>query len=127
MFDQTLSFLRSRGIVSAQLGIVLGTGLHRILDHCVVIGAIPYSEIPGFSLSTVESHKGQVVYGTIQGVKTIIMQGRYHFYEGYNMQQIVFPVRIMKLLGIKSLLMANASGGINKSLKKGNLVLVSDH
>jgi purine-nucleoside phosphorylase len=127
MFEQSRAFLNSRGIVSADLGIILGTGLHRILQHCKIECTVSYSDIPGFSLSTVESHKGQLVFGTINGVKTLIMQGRYHFYEGYSMQQVVFPVRIMKLMGIKHLLISNASGGINKEFRKGDLVLLDDH
>jgi purine-nucleoside phosphorylase len=127
MFDESVSYLKSQGIESPQLGIILGTGLHDILNYCDVICTIPYPSIPGFSPSTVESHKGQLVYGVIEGVRTVVMQGRYHFYEGYSMQQVVFPVRVMKLLGVKHLLVSNASGGINKNFRKGDLVLVNDH
>ena len=88
---------------------------------------IPYSEIPGFCTSTVESHKGNLVYGTIENKNVLIMQGRFHSYEGYSMQQIVFPVRVMKLLGVKNLFLSNAAGGINLNFKKGDLVVIDDH
>lgn len=120
-------FLSERGIDKPETGIVLGTGLHLLLDYIDVQLTIPYAEIPGFPVSTVEFHKGNLIYGTIAGRNVLVMQGRFHAYEGYTMQQIVFPIRVMKLLGIQKLFLSNAAGGVNLALKKGDLVLVDDH
>lgn len=120
-------FLISKGCFQPEVGIVLGTGLHQLLDHVAVKQTIPYADIPGFPVSTVEFHKGNLIYGTIANKTVLIMQGRFHAYEGYNMKQIVFPIRVMKLLGIKRLFLSNAAGGINLAFKKGDLVLIDDH
>lgn len=120
-------FLSDRGITGPQVGIVLGTGLHQLLNYIDVQQTIPYQEIPGFPVSTVEFHKGNLVYGTIGDKTVLVMQGRFHAYEGYNMQQIVFPLRVMKLLGVQQLLLSNAAGGINLAYKKGDLVVIEDH
>ena len=120
-------FLRQKGIESAEIGIVLGTGLHQLINYVEVKQTIPYADIPGFPISTVEFHKGNLIYGTIANKNVLIMQGRFHAYEGYSMQQIVFPIRIMKLLGINQLFLSNAAGGINLNFKKGDLVMVDDH
>jgi purine-nucleoside phosphorylase len=106
---------------------VLGTGLHHFLHHLEDKRSIPYAAIPGFPVSTVEFHKGNLVYGTINGKNILVMQGRLHAYEGYSMQQVVFPIRVMKLLGIKNLLLSNAAGGIHPAFKKGDLVQLADH
>jgi purine-nucleoside phosphorylase len=121
------TFLVSRGIKKPEVGIVLGTGLNQFIDHVKVIHSTPYSEIPHFPVSTVDFHKGNLVYGTIEDTRVLIMQGRFHAYEGYTMQEIVFPVRVMKLLGIEKLLLSNAAGGINPDFRKGDLVLIDDH
>lgn len=126
-FFKARDFLSAQGITNPEVGIVLGTGLHRLTDFVEEKKVIPYEHIPGFPLSTVEFHKGNLVYGKIAGKSVLIMQGRFHAYEGYTMQQIVFPVRVMKLLGIKYLLLSNAAGGINLNYKKGDLVLIDDH
>lgn len=110
-----------------QIGIVLGTGLHQLINHVPVKQTIPYADIPGFPVSTVEFHKGNLIYGTISNKNVLIMQGRFHAYEGYTMQQIVFPIRVFKLLGIQKLFLSNAAGGINLNFKKGDLVIVDDH
>lgn len=123
----TRDFLIAQKIIQPQVGVVLGTGLHQLLHYIDVQQTIPYSEIPGFPVATVEFHKGNLVYGTIAGKNILVMQGRFHAYEGYSMQQIVFPVRVMKLLGVQKLLLSNAAGGINRSFKKGDLVLIEDH
>lgn len=125
--DETLHFLESQGIQSADVGIVLGTGLGSLLSQIDIIQTIPYQQIPHFPVATVEFHKGNLVYGNLGEKKVLVMQGRFHFYEGYHMQQIVYPVRVMKMLGIKYLLLSNAAGGINLSFKKGDLVLLDDH
>src|SRR5215213_9955886 len=110
-FLQARDFLLAKGIERPQTGIVLGTGLHQLLNHIDVKQTIPYSEIPNFPVSTVEFHKGNLIYGTIAGKNVLVMQGRFHAYEGYSMQQIVFPLRVMKLLGIQKLFLSNAAGG----------------
>src|SRR4051812_42570828 len=124
---EAAAFLQQAGIVSPFTGIVLGTGLHQFTSYISDPVVIPYSDIPHFPLSTVEFHKGNLVYGSIGDKKVLAMQGRFHFYEGYTVQQVVFPVRVMKLLGIQYLLLTNAAGGINLNFKKGDLVLISDH
>jgi len=120
-------YLIGKGIVNVEIGIVLGTGLEQLLKEMVIKTTIPYAEIPHFPISTVSFHKGNLIYGTIVGRNVLVMQGRFHAYEGYSLQQIVFPIRVMKLLGIKNLLLSNAAGGINMNFKKGDLVLISDH
>jgi len=125
--QEAAGFLQQQGIDQPLIGIVLGTGLHQLISYIADPLVIPYSDVPHFPLSTVESHKGNLVYGTIGDKKVLAMQGRFHFYEGYTMQQVVFPVRVMKLLGIQYLLLTNAAGGINLNFKKGDLVMVSDH
>ncbi len=126
-FTKATTFLSDQQIKRPDIGIVLGTGLHQLLDYIEVQQTIPYSRIPGFPVATVEFHKGNLIYGTIAGKNILVMQGRFHAYEGYSMQQIVFPVRVMKLLGIQTLLLSNAAGGINLNYKKGDLVLIEDH
>jgi purine-nucleoside phosphorylase len=125
--NEAVKFLEQKGIKGPVAGIVLGTGLHQIIQFIKDPIIIPYSDIPHFPLSTVEFHKGNLIFGSIGDKKVLLMQGRFHFYEGYSMQQIVFPVRVMKLLGIKNLLLTNAAGGINSDFKKGDLVLITDH
>lgn len=120
-------FLRHKVIESPEIGFVLGTGLHQLLNYVNVKHTISYADIPGFPVSTVEFHKGCLIFGTVGNKNVLIMQGRFHVYEGYSLQQIVFPVRVMKLLGIKYLLLCNAAGGINPEFKKGCLVLIDDH
>lgn len=120
-------FLINKGCVQPVVGIVLGTGLHQLLNHVDVKQTIPYADIPGFPVSTVEFHKGNLIHGTIANKNVLIMQGRIHAYEGYTMQQIVFPIRVMKLLGIQKLFLSNAAGGINLTFRKGDLVLIDDH
>ncbi|MEO6000618.1 MAG: purine-nucleoside phosphorylase [Chitinophagaceae bacterium] len=120
-------FLIEQKIDQPHIGIVLGTGLHELINQVKIEQNIPYSKIPGFPVATVEFHKGNLVYGTIGGKYVLIMQGRFHAYEGHTMQQIVFPIRVMKLLGIKKLLLSNAAGGINLTYKKGDLVMIDDH
>jgi purine-nucleoside phosphorylase len=119
--------LLSHGFLNPDTGIVLGTGLNEFLNSIDIITSIPYSEIPGFALSTVEFHKGNLIYGKIENKNVVVMQGRFHAYEGYSMQQIVFPIRVMKLLGVQKLFLSNAAGGIDLSFKKGDLVLINDH
>jgi purine-nucleoside phosphorylase len=125
--NETVAFLRTAGIDTPKAGVVLGTGLGGLVNHIEVQTTIPYHEIPHFPVSTVEFHKGNLVWGKIGETPVLAMQGRFHYYEGYSMQEITFPVRVMKLLGIRHLLMSNAAGGLNLRFKKGDLVVISDH
>ena len=102
-----------------EVGIILGTGLGGFADKIDTAFAIEYKDIPGFPVSTVEGHKGRMIFGTVEGRKVVAMQGRFHYYEGYTMQQVTFPVRVMQQLGIKYLFVSNASGGINTSFRVG--------
>ncbi len=124
---EAADYLKSQGITSPQIGIVLGTGLGNLVEHIQIEREVPYSNIPNFPLSTVESHSGKLIYGQLGGKTVLAMQGRFHYYEGYSMEEIVLPIRVMKLLGIKYLLLSNASGCINLNWKKGELMLIDDH
>jgi purine-nucleoside phosphorylase len=120
-------YLKSRGFNNCAIGIVLGTGLGSFIAEMEIEQTIPYLEIPHFPVATVEFHKGQLILSKVGNKRVIAMQGRFHFYEGYSMQQITFPIRVMKELGIGSLLLSNAAGGINPGFKKKDLVLIDDH
>ncbi|MDZ4792891.1 MAG: purine-nucleoside phosphorylase [Bacteroidota bacterium] len=124
---ETASFLRTSGFNQPVVGIVMGTGLGAMADKIENPISIPYPAIPNFPEATVEFHKGNLLYGSVGDVKVIAMQGRFHYYEGYSMQQITFPIRVMKALGINYLFLSNAAGGLNPSYKKGDLVLLEDH
>ena len=123
----TAAFLEKRGFGGADAGIVLGTGLSGLANAVSGATRIPYAEIPGFPLSTVESHAGQLITGTISGKKVVAMQGRFHFYEGYDFRKATFPIRVMKHLGIQTLLLSNAAGSLNPMFRKGELMLLDDH
>lgn len=109
------------------VGIICGTGMGALADEVQAPVRIPYSEIPGFPISTVESHKGQLVIGTLEGVNVVVMQGRVHRYEGYSLQQVTFPVRVMRELGCRNLIIMNAVGSMNEKIPAGSLMLVTDH
>ena len=123
----TVEYLQKRGFDKPEVGIILGTGLGKILDHIEIEKEISYNHIPNFPTATVEFHKGKLIYGTLAHKKVIVMQGRFHLYEGYTLRDITFPVRVMHLLGIKKLLVSNAAGAINPKFKKGELMLIDDH
>ncbi len=125
--NQTISFLTLSGIQNPEIGIVLGTGLGRIASEIEVIVSLDYSDIPNFPLATAESHSGKLIYGRLQGKLVLAMQGRFHYYEGYSLQQITFPIRVMKFLGIQYLLLSNAAGALNPKFRKGSLMLIGDH
>ncbi len=110
-----------------QVGIILGTGLGGLVKEITVEHVIPYNEIPNFPVSTVEGHSGKLIFGKLGGKNVMAMQGRFHFYEGYDMKQITFPVRVMKAMGIKTLCVSNASGGMNPSFKVGEIMIINDH
>ena len=125
--NKTTAWLRSHGINHPETGIILGTGLGNLIEHIDVSVELDYKEIPHFPVSTVEFHNGKLIYGSMNGTKVIAMQGRFHYYEGYTMQQITFPVRVMKFLNIKRLLVSNACGTVNPDFSKSELMLITDH
>jgi len=125
--QEALDYILSQGIEKPEIGIVLGTGLGGLVEYVDVEKTIPYSEIPHFPNSTVETHHGQLLFGSIKGKKVVVMQGRFHYYEGYTAKQIAFPIRVMKCLGIEQVLISNASGAINPDYNKGDLVILDDH
>ena len=120
-------FLIEKGVTEPEIGVILGTGLGNLATRVDAEIEVPYTDIPGFPEATVEFHKGKLVYGSIEGTKVLVMQGRYHFYEGYTMQQIAFPVQVMKTIGIHTVLISNAAGCLNLEWKKGELMLIRDH
>ena len=124
---ETAQFLQKKYSSKPLVGIVLGTGLNSLVENIEDTVSIHYDSIPNFVTSTVEFHKGKLIFGTIKGVPVVIMQGRFHYYEGYSMQQITFPIRVMKELGVQYLLLSNAAGGINPDYKKGDLIITEDH
>ena len=126
--QQTTAYIKNRvGDFEPEVGIILGTGLGGLVNEIVVEKQLMYANIPGFPISTLEFHSGKLIFGTLAGKKVIAMQGRLHYYEGYSMQQITFPVRVMSMLGIKKLLVSNASGSLNPGFKKGHLMVIEDH
>lgn len=125
--EETKDWLLNKGFEKPLVGIVLGTGLGALVEKINIKLSVPYHEIPHFPVSTVEFHKGNLIYGEINGIKVIAMQGRFHYYEGYSMHQITFPIRVMKELEIQNLLLSNAAGGMNLTYKKGDLVIIEDH
>lgn len=125
--SQTAEFLRSKIKQEPVAGIILGTGLGGLVNEIKTELAIPYEQIPNFPVSTVEGHSGKLIFGTLGNKFVVAMQGRFHFYEGYNMQEVTFPVRVMKLLGIKYLFLSNASGGVNPAFEIGGLMVLNDH
>jgi purine-nucleoside phosphorylase len=127
MIKECAAFLQSKGIEKPFAGIVFGTGLGALINSIDIKITLPYNEIPSFPEATVEFHKGNLIYGFLNNVPVLAMQGRFHYYEGYNMQQVTFPVRVMKALGVQYLLLSNAAGGMNADYKKGDLVLLTDH
>lgn len=125
--EQTLTFIARHVELRPKVGIVLGTGMGGLVDRIQVQKALAYNFIPHFPLSTVESHFGKLIFGHIGSVPVVAMQGRLHYYEGYTMHQITYPIRIMRMLGIDTLLLSNAAGALNPGLSKGDLVLIHDH
>lgn len=125
--NQTADFLRSKVADMPKTAIILGTGLGALVDHMDDKLFIPYSEIPNFPVSTVEGHSGNLIFGTLGGKKVIAMQGRFHYYEGYDMKQVTFPVRVFKALGVDTLFVSNASGGMNKEFVVGDVMVITDH
>ncbi len=126
--EHTTNYIKSRiGDFEPEVGIILGTGLGALVNEIVVEKQLMYSNIPDFPISTLEFHSGKLIFGKLNGINVVAMQGRLHYYEGYSMQQITFPVRVMKMLGIKTLFVSNASGSLNPAFKKGDLMVIEDH
>ncbi len=125
--QETVQFLKDRGIQTPDYGIILGTGLGNLTDKITIEIEIPYENIPNFPVSTVEGHSGKLIYGTIGDKKVLAMKGRFHYYEGWAMEQTVFPVRVMKFLGVEKLIVSNASGGVNPNFKIGDIMIITDH
>jgi purine-nucleoside phosphorylase len=125
--QETIDFLKSVGIINPEIGIVLGTGLGKLVNEISIEKEIAYAEIPNFPVATVEFHSGKLIYGELSGKKVVVMAGRFHLYEGYNAWEVTYGIRTMHGLGIKNLLISNAAGAINLNYKKGDLMLIDDH
>ncbi len=124
---QTTDYINKIVNWQPEIGVILGTGLGELVNEIDIEFAIPYAEIPNFPVSTVYGHQGRLIFGELSGRKIMAMQGRFHYYEGYTMQEVTFPVRVMKMLGIELLIVSNASGGLNADFAVGDLMLISDH
>jgi purine-nucleoside phosphorylase len=127
MINEAIGVIRGSTEKEYEIGIILGTGLGGLVKEIEIEHEIEYKDIPHFPLSTVESHTGRLIFGTINGKNVLAMQGRFHYYEGYSMKQITFPVRVMKFLGVKTLLVSNACGGMNPLYRRGDIMLMIDH
>ncbi len=125
--QETVAFLQSKGITKPDYGIILGTGLGSLVDNITVDLKLPYEEIVNFPVSTVEGHSGELIFGELGGKKVLAMKGRFHYYEGWDIQQVTFPVRVMKYLGVDNLIVSNASGGVNPLFKVGDVMIITDH
>ena len=125
--QETVGFIKIINDFNPEYGVILGSGLGSFTDDMEVVFTLPYNEIPNFPVSTVQGHKGALVFGTIGDKKVVAMQGRFHFYEGYSMEEVTFPVRVMKYIGVSKLIVSNASGGVNPNYKVGDIVIIKDH
>lgn len=125
--DEAVAFLRTKTSMQPPIGIILGTGLGGLAKEIKQEVVVDYEHIPHFPVSTVESHHGRLIFGTLGGKDVVAMQGRFHYYEGYTMQQVTFPVRVMKFLGVQTLLISNAAGGMNPQFRKGSVMVITDH
>lgn len=124
---ETATYIRSRIEKTPRTAIILGTGLGELVNHIEILTSIPYEEIPNFPVSTVEGHKGKLIFGMLGDKYVMAMQGRFHYYEGYSMKESTFPVRVMKELGVKTLFVSNAAGGMNPEFRVGDLMIITDH
>ncbi|UPT71317.1 MAG: purine-nucleoside phosphorylase [Flavobacterium sp. JAD_PAG50586_2] len=127
LVQETVNYIKEKTNFTPEYGVILGSGLGSFTDDINIEFTLPYNEIPNFPVSTVQGHKGALVFGTIGGKKVMAMQGRFHFYEGYDMKQVTFPVRVMKYLGVTKLVVSNASGGVNPNYEVGSVVIIKDH
>lgn len=124
---ETATFIQSKISFKPDIGIILGTGLGGLVEQINIKHTLSYEDIPNFRLSTVEGHSGKLIFGELSGKNVVVMQGRFHFYEGYTLQEVTFPVRVMKFLGIQQLFVSNASGGMNPNFEVGDLMVITDH
>lgn len=124
---ETSDFIQNQTKLSPEVGIILGTGLGGLVNEIEILHKIKYSEIPNFPVSTVDGHKGELIFGILGGKTVLAMQGRFHFYEGYSMNEVTFPVRVMNDIGIKTLFVSNASGGLNPNFRVGDIMMITDH
>ncbi|HOE39025.1 MAG TPA: purine-nucleoside phosphorylase [Bacteroidales bacterium] len=127
IIKDTVSYIKTHIQVEPEIGIVLGTGLGGLVKEIDIQTSLSYEKIPNFPVSTVEGHSGKLIFGKLGGKNVVAMQGRFHYYEGYDMDQVVFPIRVMKYLGIKTLFLSNASGGVNPDFEIGDLMIITDH
>jgi purine-nucleoside phosphorylase len=125
--NETVQYIKNRIDFQPEFGIVLGTGLGGLVNEIQTIGTIPYKDIPNFPVSTVKGHEGKLIFGKLGGKNVVAMQGRFHYYEGYTMKEVTFPIRVMKFLGIKLLILSNAAGGVNPNYEIGDLMIIRDH
>jgi purine-nucleoside phosphorylase len=125
--QETVNYIKEKTGFTPEYGVILGSGLGSFTEDIQIEFTLPYSEIPNFPVSTVQGHKGALVFGTIGDKKVVAMQGRFHFYEGYDMKQVTFPVRVMKYIGVTKLIVSNASGGVNPNYEVGSIILINDH
>ncbi len=125
--NESTSFIKDKIVKEPEIGLILGSGLGTLADEIEDKTYLSYNDIPNFPVSTVEGHAGRFVAGCLEGKNVIAMQGRFHYYEGYNLEEVTFPIRIMKELGVKTIIVTNAAGGVNKSFKPGDLMLITDH
>lgn len=127
LLEETVEWLSSKGVVNPEIGIVLGTGLGNMANLIQIEKQFSYNVIPNFPIATVEFHFGKLIYGTLAGKKVLACQGRFHYYEGHSMDEIVMPIRVMKMLGVKHVLLSNAAGAVNLDFRKGDLMMIDDH
>jgi len=125
--NEAVSYIREQIKEMPETAIILGTGLGTIVDHIQVESTVDYESIPHFPVSTVEGHEGKLISGSLGGTRVLVMQGRFHYYEGYTMEEVTFPIRVMKFLGIKTLVVSNAAGGMNPDFKIGDIMVINDH
>ncbi len=125
--NETLEYIAAHTRIRPTTGIILGTGLGGLIDHLKVSKIIPYTDIPNFPVSTVDGHSGNLIFGKLNQHRVVVMQGRFHYYEGYDMKEVTFPIRVLNGLGVHQLLISNAAGGINPDFKIGDLMAITDH
>lgn len=127
IIQEASTYIKDQGVNSPKIGLIFGSGLGELADSIENKIAIPYSDIPNFPVSTVKGHSGQLVYGNLRGQKVIALQGRFHYYEGYSMKEVTLPVRVFQALGVESLIVTNAAGGVDPDFNPGDLMLITDH
>ncbi|PKK89855.1 MAG: purine-nucleoside phosphorylase, partial [Tenericutes bacterium HGW-Tenericutes-7] len=126
-YQKAASYILARTDMNPKIGLILGSGLGVLADEMKDAVHIPFESIPNFVKPTAEGHKGELVVGKLNGVEVVLLSGRYHYYEGYSLKEVTFPVRVMKLLGVETLILTNACGAVNKDFKPGELMLIEDH